>query len=152
MDPFKIPTNSTYLLPFGGPTLNRVASKWSRKIANRRRRRDASARQSAAHPTSSIVTSLSPLLHTTSAAKLSTSIGSFVQHQLSSPEACIFTCVGDDDDCCADSGATDMMLPDYGTFVSYHKCRNRVVVLGDDTEVPILGEGSAKFSLNGKIL
>ena len=137
-------------LPFGGPTFNKVAHKWSRKLSNRRRRRDASARQASARPTSSLLAQLSTPAAT--AATPSSSIGQFAEHQLASPDACIFTYVGNDDDCCADSGATDVMLPDYGAFVSYHKCHNRVAVLGDDTELPILGEGSAKFSLNGKII
>lgn len=54
--------------------------------------------------------------------------------------------------CCADSGATRHMFPDYNTFVSYHKCTNKTVQLGDSTELPILGYGSAKFSLNGHVV
>eukprot|EP00956_Cyclotella_meneghiniana_P014786 scaffold22287_cov36-Cyclotella_meneghiniana.AAC.1 len=54
--------------------------------------------------------------------------------------------------CCADSGATKHMFPDYSTFLSYHKCYNKTVRLGDSTELPILGYGSAKFSLNGHVI
>eukprot|EP00956_Cyclotella_meneghiniana_P005594 scaffold7180_cov50-Cyclotella_meneghiniana.AAC.3 len=54
--------------------------------------------------------------------------------------------------CCADSGATKHMFPDYNTFISYHKCHNKTVRLGDSTELPILGYGSAKFSLNGHVV
>ena len=54
--------------------------------------------------------------------------------------------------CCADSGATNHMFSDYSTFISYHKCSNKTVKLGDSTELPILGYGTAKFSLNGKII
>lgn len=54
--------------------------------------------------------------------------------------------------CCADSGATRHMFPDYSTFVSYHKCYNKTVQLGDSTELPIYGYGTAKFSLNGRII
>ena len=54
--------------------------------------------------------------------------------------------------CCADSGATRHMFPDYTTFVSYHKCHNKTVKLGDSTELPILGYGTAKFSLNGHVI
>jgi hypothetical protein len=55
-------------------------------------------------------------------------------------------------ECCAESGATNYMFKDYSTFVSYHKCTNKTVKLGDSTELPILGYGTAKFSLNGKII
>eukprot|EP00956_Cyclotella_meneghiniana_P031975 scaffold85846_cov40-Cyclotella_meneghiniana.AAC.3 len=54
--------------------------------------------------------------------------------------------------CCADSGATRHMFPDYKTFLSYHKCDNKYVELGDSTRLPILGYGTAKFSLNGHII
>eukprot|EP00956_Cyclotella_meneghiniana_P017958 scaffold29652_cov22-Cyclotella_meneghiniana.AAC.1 len=54
--------------------------------------------------------------------------------------------------CCADSGATRHMFPDYNTFVSYHPCHNITVQLGDSTELPILGYGTAKFSLNGHVI
>ena len=52
----------------------------------------------------------------------------------------------------ADSGATDTMLPDYAVFLSYRKQANCWVTLGDDTKLPILGEGSAKIKLNGKVV
>eukprot|EP00804_Cyclotella_cryptica_P002397 CCRYP_004097-RA/>CCRYP_004097-RA protein AED:0.56 eAED:0.30 QI:0/-1/0/1/-1/1/1/0/629 len=54
--------------------------------------------------------------------------------------------------CCADSGATRHMFPDYNTFISYHKCKNKTVKLGDSTELPIMGYGSAKFTLNGHVI
>eukprot|EP00956_Cyclotella_meneghiniana_P012317 scaffold17507_cov37-Cyclotella_meneghiniana.AAC.4 len=54
--------------------------------------------------------------------------------------------------CCADSGATRHMFPDYNTFVSYHPCHNKTVLLGDSTELPIMGYGTAKFSLNGHVI
>ena len=44
------------------------------------------------------------------------------------------------------------MLPDYSTFLSYQKCANRYVTLGDTTQLSIHGTGTAKFSLNGKII
>ena len=44
------------------------------------------------------------------------------------------------------------MFPDYNTFVSYHPCQNKPVQLGDSTELPILGYGTAKFSLNGRVI
>jgi hypothetical protein len=52
----------------------------------------------------------------------------------------------------ADSGATDNMFPDYTAFISYRRQYNRFVTLGDDTRLPILGEGSAKIKLNGKVV
>ena len=57
-----------------------------------------------------------------------------------------------EDDACADLGATDIILPDFGAFISYHTCMNRVALLGNETPLPILGEGTTKFSLNGKVL
>ena len=36
--------------------------------------------------------------------------------------------------------------------MSYRTCTNRFAILGDDTPLPILGEGTAKFSLKGKVL
>eukprot|EP00804_Cyclotella_cryptica_P021434 CCRYP_005776-RA/>CCRYP_005776-RA protein AED:0.13 eAED:0.00 QI:0/0/0/1/1/1/5/0/1584 len=54
--------------------------------------------------------------------------------------------------CCADSGATRHMFPDYNTFVSYHKCKHKTVKLGDSTELPIMGYGTAKFTLNGHVI
>ena len=76
-------------------------------------------------------------------------IGDFAKAQLNSPTSCIFTTVDKDEECCAGSGATDIMLPDCLAFVSYHKCSNHFALLGNDTKLPILGEGTAKFSLNG---
>eukprot|EP00804_Cyclotella_cryptica_P014487 CCRYP_004816-RA/>CCRYP_004816-RA protein AED:0.72 eAED:0.72 QI:0/-1/0/1/-1/1/1/0/939 len=52
----------------------------------------------------------------------------------------------------ADSGATDHMFPDYSAFLSYRRQSNRFVTLGDTTKLPILGEGSAKVKLNGKVI
>eukprot|EP00804_Cyclotella_cryptica_P009045 CCRYP_003142-RA/>CCRYP_003142-RA protein AED:0.35 eAED:0.14 QI:0/0/0/1/1/1/2/0/1801 len=52
----------------------------------------------------------------------------------------------------ADSGATDNMFPDYSAFISYRRQANRFVTLGDHTKLPILGEGSAKIKLNGKVI
>ena len=54
--------------------------------------------------------------------------------------------------CCADSGATKHMFPDYATFVSYHKCSNKFVQLSDSTELPIHSYGTAKFSLNRHVV
>ena len=64
---------------------------------------------------------------------------------------CRFTS-DDADEACADSGSTDVMIPDFGAFISYRKCVNRFAILGDETPLPILGKGTAKFSRNGKVL
>ena len=37
----------------------------------------------------------------------------------------------DEIECCADSGTTQHMLPDYLTFISYHHCHNTFVTLRD---------------------
>eukprot|EP00804_Cyclotella_cryptica_P026709 CCRYP_007942-RA/>CCRYP_007942-RA protein AED:0.35 eAED:0.34 QI:0/0/0/0.66/0.5/0.33/3/0/1904 len=52
----------------------------------------------------------------------------------------------------ADSGATDNMFPDYSAFLNYHRQTNQFVTLGDNTKLPILGVGSAKVKLNGKVV
>lgn len=44
------------------------------------------------------------------------------------------------------------MLNDYKAFLSYKKVYGRYVTLGDDTRLPIIGVGTAKISLNGKII
>ena len=80
------------------------------------------------------------------------SIGSFAAAWLNSPDVCVFTSISNKDECCADSGATDIMLPDYNAFTSYHKCFHRFALLGDNTKLPILGEGTVVFSLNGKVI
>jgi hypothetical protein len=56
----------------------------------------------------------------------------------------------DDAECCADTGATDHMLPDHSAFYIYHPCTNRYVTLGDDTRLKIFGTGTAIIALNGK--
>jgi hypothetical protein len=38
------------------------------------------------------------------------------------------------------------MLNDYKAFVSYRRCHNEFVTLGDDTQLKIYGRGTAKFS------
>jgi len=54
--------------------------------------------------------------------------------------------------CCVDSGATKHMFPDYTTFVSYRRVYNKVVTLGDGSPPPILGRGTAKFSINKHVI
>jgi hypothetical protein len=67
------------------------------------------------------------------------------QHSISSPISTATQAV-------ADSGATDNMFPDYTAFISYRRQHNRFVTLGDNTRLPILGEGSTKIKLNGKVV
>ena len=54
--------------------------------------------------------------------------------------------------CCADSGASEDMLPDYSTFRTYHHLHNRYSTLGDTTRLPIEGNGTAVYTLNGKTI
>ena len=56
------------------------------------------------------------------------------------------------DTACADSGATDHMIPDYSAFISYRPSLDSDdnVILGDDTTARIAGRGTAVISLNGK--
>ena len=39
-----------------------------------------------------------------------------------------------DTDCCADSGASEDMFPDYSTFNTYHRLTNLYATLGDTTK------------------
>ena len=58
----------------------------------------------------------------------------------------------DEVECCADSGATKHMFPDYNTFISYRRVHNKVVTLGDGSLLQILGIGIAKFSINKHVI
>ena len=62
-----------------------------------------------------------------------------------------FKFVHDEDEACANSGATDVMLNDYQAFILYKPAYGRYVTLGDETRLPLLRTGTAKFSLNGKL-
>jgi hypothetical protein len=55
-------------------------------------------------------------------------------------------------ECCADSGATEHMFNDYKAFVSYRRCHNEFVTLGDETQLKIYGRGTARFLLNDKLI
>ena len=50
----------------------------------------------------------------------------------------------------ADTGATDHMFPERSSFISYHRSAKSRVRLGNNSFAPILGEGTAIVSLNGK--
>jgi hypothetical protein len=80
---------------------------------------------------------------------ISTALSATVQHHIKTNASSI-AMLTDDAECCADTGATDHMLPDYAAFYSYHKCSNRFVTLGDDTKLRIHGTGTAIICLNGK--
>ena len=50
----------------------------------------------------------------------------------------------------ADTGATDHMLPEASAFISYKRVHDLSVRMGNNSFVPVLGRGTAVFSLNGK--
>ena len=50
----------------------------------------------------------------------------------------------------ADTGATDHMIPDKSCFISYKSVSGLSVCMGNNSFVPVLGRGTAIFSLNGK--
>jgi hypothetical protein len=50
----------------------------------------------------------------------------------------------------ADSGATDHMVPDKLAFISYKSISHLNVRMGNNSYIPVQGQGSAIFSLNGK--
>jgi hypothetical protein len=80
---------------------------------------------------------------------ISSAISSLVQEHLHKHSSSI-AMLTDDAECCADTGATDHMLPDHSAFYSYHPCTGRYVTLGDDTRLKIYGTGTAIIALNGK--
>ena len=51
--------------------------------------------------------------------------------------------------CCADSGASEDMFPDYSTFKTYHHISNHYATLGDTTRLPIKGICTVIYTLNG---
>ena len=50
--------------------------------------------------------------------------------------------------CCADSGASEDMFPDYSTFNTYHRLSNSYADLGDTTSLTIEGICTAIYTLN----
>jgi hypothetical protein len=50
----------------------------------------------------------------------------------------------------ADTGATDHMTPDKSVFISYKVVANLQIRMGNNSFVPVLGRGTAIFSLNGQ--
>ena len=57
-----------------------------------------------------------------------------------------------DTDCCADSGASEDMFPDYSTFKKYHSLTNCYATLGNTTKLPIEGIVTAVYTLNGRTI
>ena len=55
-------------------------------------------------------------------------------------------------DYCADSGASEEMLPDYSTFKTYHRLNKRYDTLGDTKKLPIEGICTAVYTLNGRTI
>eukprot|EP00804_Cyclotella_cryptica_P030371 CCRYP_011900-RA/>CCRYP_011900-RA protein AED:0.20 eAED:-0.11 QI:0/0/0/1/1/1/3/0/1923 len=83
---------------------------------------------------------------------VSSALNSSANQHLTSHASTIAHPVSTSTQAIADSGATDNMFPDYSAFLSYHRQSNRFVTLGDNTKLPILGIGSAKVKLNGKVV
>jgi hypothetical protein len=50
----------------------------------------------------------------------------------------------------ADSGVTDHMFPDQSVFVLHKSITHLQVRMGNNSLAPVLGVGTAVFSLNGK--
>ena len=55
-----------------------------------------------------------------------------------------------DTDCCAESGASEYIFPDYYTLKTYCRVYNFYATLGDTTNIPIEGIGTAVYTLNGQ--
>ena len=51
--------------------------------------------------------------------------------------------------CCAESGSSEEMLPDYSTFNTYHRISNCCDTLGDTNMPPIEGIDTVVYTLNG---
>ncbi len=52
----------------------------------------------------------------------------------------------------ADTGATEHIVPDRSAFISYKSVHNLRVRMGNDSYVPVLGQGTVIISLNGQCL
>jgi hypothetical protein len=50
----------------------------------------------------------------------------------------------------ADTGGTNHMLPDASAFISYKRVTDLSIYMGNNSFAPVLGRGTAVFSLNGK--
>ena len=83
---------------------------------------------------------------------VSTAISTAAKTALDSSSGTSFKFVADDDEACADSGATHVMLHELIDFLSIRKCHHRYVTLGDESVAPVLGQGTTVFSLNGNTI
>jgi transposase InsO family protein len=101
---------------------------------------------------SSSTSYLSAYKATASARHVSSTLATTAKLALSSPQSKVSFVNDDHEECCADSGATEHMLPDYKAFVSYKSCQDEYVTLGDTTKLPIMGRGTARFYLNDKVV
>jgi len=128
-------TNTQFRLPFGGPSRPSQFQRKLDKVVNHRVKCQTSAQRAS----------------TTIPKTMVSLVQAIAQAFDSSLEARLFTS-DDPEEACADSGTTDVMIPDFNTFISYRPCTNRFAILGNETSLPILREGTEKFSLNGKIL
>ena len=54
--------------------------------------------------------------------------------------------------CCADSGESEYILPDYSTFKKYHRLSNIYAALGDNTRPLIKVIGTAVYTLSGRTI
>lgn len=128
------PSCTPGLLSFWSKSLGTPSTKLaklSRKYANRR---NARARRA------------------TSARFLSAEISTLTETLLHSDTSKIGLYNDKDEECCADTGATDVMLPDYAAFVSYKRVYGQYALLGDDTKLKIEGVGTAVFRLNNYVV
>ncbi len=87
-----------------------------------------------------------------SVASVSSWLSNVTKTKLMSTLLSIFKFVKDKDKACVDSGATHVILNNYLTFNSFKKVMGRYVVLGNNMTVLILGEETAKLSINGKVI
>jgi len=125
--------NNQFRLPFGGMCKPPNLQRKLKKVANHQVKRQVSARRASTIPTTMV-----------------SLVQAVAQAFDLSSEACLFAS-DDPDEACADSGDTDVMLPDFNAFISYRTCTNRCTIPGNETPLPILGDSTAKFSLNDKL-
>ena len=92
---------------------------------------------------------LSPTHHLTT---VSTAISTAAKTALALSSATSFQFVSDNDEAYMDSGATHVILNEFAAFLSICKCIHRSVTIGDESVVPVLGQGTVVFSLNSKII
>ena len=87
-----------------------------------------------------------------SARFLSTALHSLFQDITCSNSHKIAIYINKDTACCADSGASEDMFPDYSTFKTHYCLSNCCATLGDTTRLPIEGIGTVVYTLNGRTI